>query len=259
MLVLLPPSEGKAVPADADPVDIGSLAFPPLSEPRTRLCEALSRLCSGDLQEARDALGLTAGQSSELDHNREVLKAPAIEAALLYRGVLYDALDLPGLRTADPKAYRSAQQSVLIFSGLWGVLRPQDRVPRYRCSAGVRLPDTGAVTAVWRRELAGPLAERAGTGLVVDMRSSAYAAMWKGTENTVSVRVLHGRMVGGLLKRTVVSHHNKATKGRVTRALLSSAQQPETGPELADLLRGLGYTVEHSAGARSLDVVVDEL
>jgi uncharacterized protein len=63
----------------------------------------------------------------------------------------------------------------------------------------------------------------------------------------------------------VVSHFNKATKGRLTRALLESGQQPRKPDEFADLVRGLGYTVESGPEASrldapaALDIVVSEL
>ena len=44
--------------------------------------------------------------------------------------------------------------------------------------------------------------------------------------------------------RTVVSHTNKATKGRLARDLLLEGGRPRSAAELADLLAGLGHTVE---------------
>jgi cytoplasmic iron level regulating protein YaaA (DUF328/UPF0246 family) len=154
---------------------------------------------------------------------------------------------------------------VLIFSGLWGVLRPGDRIPHYRCSAGVKLPVIGSVSAAWRQALRAPLAAQADGQLVVDLRSGAYAGLWAPGVNSATIRVLHERESGGVVSRSVVSHFNKATKGRLTRALLESGQQPGKPGELADLVRALGYTVEPGpAGARpdaavALDIVVREL
>jgi cytoplasmic iron level regulating protein YaaA (DUF328/UPF0246 family) len=154
---------------------------------------------------------------------------------------------------------------VLIFSGLWGVLRPGDRIPHYRCSPGVKLTAPGSVSAVWRKALRTPLAAQVGDRLVVDLRSGAYASMWAPGGNAVTVRVLHERESGGSVTRSVVSHFNKATKGRLTRALLESGEQPRKPDELADLVRALGYTVEPGPeGNRpdapaALDIVVREL
>jgi hypothetical protein len=260
MFILIPPSETKAEPGASSPVDLGSLALPELAPTRKRLCTALARLSRGRAAAALEALGLSEGQSGELEHNRDVLTAPSAPAAEVYTGVLYDALDLPTLR-----GHGVILDHVLIFSGLWGVLRPGDRIPHYRCSAGVKLPVVGSVSTTWRKVLREPLAGHIGEDLVVDLRSGAYAGLWAPGANAVTVRVLHEREVGGVPKRTVVSHFNKATKGRLTRALLESGQRPRKPEEFLDVVRAFGYTVEPGPEATrpdsptALDIIVSEL
>ena len=260
MLILVPPSETKAFPAQSPPVELGALVLPQLAPTRARLLKALARVARGRVPAALDSLGLSEGQAGELAHNRELLAAPAGPAAEVYTGVLYDALDLPGL---DRQGIATDQ--VLIFSGLWGALRPADRIPHYRCSAGAKLPPAGPVSAVWRKALRAPLAAHVGDQLVVDLRSGAYASLWAAGGNAVTVRVLHERESGGAITRSVVSHFNKATKGRLARALLESGEQPAKPDELADLIRALGYTVESGPGGTrpdapaALDIVVSEL
>lgn len=260
MLIFVPPSETKAFPAEAPPVELGSLALPELTPTRARLVKALARLSRGRAATALDALGLSEGQAGELARNRELLAAPAGPAAAVYTGVLYDALDLPALHRQGVPT-----DCVLIFSGLWGVLRPGDRIPHYRCSAGVKLPAVGPVSAAWRTALRAPLAALAGDQLVVDLRSGAYASLWAAGASAVTVRVLHERESGGVVRRSVVSHFNKATKGRLARALLESGQQPAKPDEFADLARSLGYPVEPGPGRSgpdapaALDIVVREL
>src|SRR5437868_5557772 len=194
MLIFLPPSETKAFPAGL-PVELGSLALPELAPTRARLLKALVRLSRGRAPAALEALGLSPGQAGELAHNRELLSAPAGGAAEVYTGVLYDALDLPGLHRRG-----IATDHVLIFSGLWGVLRPGDRIPHYRCSPGARLSAAGPVSAAWRQALRAPLAAHAGDQLVVDLRSSAYASLWTPGASAVTVRVLHEREAGGVVR-----------------------------------------------------------
>jgi uncharacterized protein len=260
MFIFVPPSETKACPAGNAPVELGSLALPELAPTRAALTKALVRLTRGRAATALETLGLSAGQASELAHNRQLGSAPADAAAEVYTGVLYDALDLPDLRRRGVPT-----DHVLIFSGLWGVLRPSDRIPHYRCAAGVKLPAIGSVSAAWRKALRDPLAAHVGDQLVVDLRSGAYAALWAPGPNAVSVRVLHEREVGGMVKRAVVSHFNKATKGRLTRALLESGQQPRKPDEFAEVVRALGYHVEPGPkistpdALTTLDIVVREL
>ncbi|WP_299530662.1 peroxide stress protein YaaA [uncultured Streptomyces sp.] len=265
MLVLLPPSEGKAAPGRGTPLKLESLSLPGLAEARATVLDALVELCLGDAGKAREVLGLSEGLRGEVAKNAELRTAPTRPAGEIYTGVLYDALDLA---TLDAAAKRRAAKSLLIFSGLWGAVGVSDRIPSYRCSMGVKLPGPGALGAYWRTPMESVLPEAAGDGLVLDLRSSAYAAAWKPTGEvagrTASVRVLHAQTVDGVEKRSVVSHFNKATKGRMVRDLLVAGARPKGPAELVEVLRDLGYTVEARQPARAgrpwaLDVVVTEI
>ena len=148
MLILLPPSEGKASAGDGPPVDLTSLTLPALTPLRLRTLKALVRLCKGRETTARAVLGLSEGQSEAIVRNQGLLEAPAMRAAELYTGVLYDNLRLAEL---DEAARERAEERILIFSGLWGVLGINDRVPPYRLAMGVKLPRQGPLAGVWRR------------------------------------------------------------------------------------------------------------
>ncbi|WP_338676337.1 peroxide stress protein YaaA [Streptomyces sp. SCSIO 30461] len=265
MLVLLPPSEGKAASGRGAPLKPESLSLPGLAEARAAVLGELVGLCRADEEKARDVLGLSEGLRGEVAKNAVLETAGARPAGEIYTGVLYDAL---GLATLAPAARRRARRALLVCSGLWGAVRVDDRIPSYRCSMGVKLPGLGALGAYWRTPLASVLPEAAGDGLVLDLRSSAYAAAWrpKGelAERTATVRVLHAQVVDGVEKRSVVSHFNKATKGRMVRSLLESGTAPEDPATLVEALRDLGYTVEAEAPVRAgrpwaLDVVVTEI
>ena len=265
MLVLLPPSEGKAPPGEDGPVRLGELSLPGLAPAREAVLDELVTLCSADPDKARTALGLSEGQREEVVRNAGLRTAGTRPAGTLYTGVLYDALDLASL---DAAAQRRAERCLLVFSGLWGALRVGDRVPPYRCAMGVTLPGLGRLAAYWRPFMAEVLPAAVGDDLVLDLRSSAYAAAWKPrgrlAERTVTVRVLHARTVDGVERRTVVSHFNKATKGRLVRSLLAAGAAPTTPTALVGTLRELGYTVEvatpgGSGRAWALDVVVTGL
>ncbi|MGH6653949.1 MAG: YaaA family protein [Actinocrinis sp.] len=270
MYIFIPPSEGKSFPTGPGPVDLANLSVPELTKVRKSLLNAVIKVSEGAPPRALAALGLSNGQRDELTHNQTLATAPTGPAAEVYSGVLYEALDLPGMRATEPEAYRRAQDAVLVFSGLWGVVRPEDRIPYYRCSGATKLPRIGAVTTVWKKALAVPLTRLVADDLVVDLRSSSYTGMWRPTGDaakgrTVAIRVLHERIVGGVLKRTVVSHFNKATKGRLVRAVLLSGAEPKTPDEFADTLRDLGHRVEPSSSAgapgasAAYDVIVSEI
>lgn len=265
MLVLLPPSEGKAAGGSGAPLDPASLSLPGLAPARAAVLEELVELCTGDELKAREVLGLGEGLRGEVAKNAALRSAPARPAGEIYTGVLYDALGLAGL---PAPARELAERTLLVFSGLWGAVRVTDRIPSYRCSMGVKLPALGALGAYWRTPMAEVMPQAAGDGLVLDLRSSAYASAWKPkgetAGRTATVRVLHSQVVDGVEKRSVVSHFNKATKGRLVRGLLLAGAVPESPSDLVTALRDLGYTVETEPPAKpakawSLDVIVTQV
>lgn len=265
MLVLLPPSEGKAAGGAGAPLEIGALSLPGLTDARRVVLEELVELCAADEAKAQEVLGLSEGLKGEIAKNAGLRTAGTRPAGEIYTGVLYDAL---GLASLDARARELAERSLLVFSGLWGAVRIGDRIPSYRCSMGVKLPGLGALGAYWRAPMAQALPAAAGDGLVLDLRSAAYATAWKPkgelAGRTATVRVLQSKIVAGVEKRTVVSHFNKATKGRMVRDLLSAGRTPDGPAELVAALRDLGYAVEAEAPEKAgkawaIDVIVTEL
>ncbi|MEW1841450.1 peroxide stress protein YaaA [Nonomuraea angiospora] len=234
MLILLPPSEGKAPEGSGPPV--GELSFPALDKARKRVLNALVR--ASKRRDALDVLGLTPGLAGELAKNAALKTAPTLPAADLYTGVLYDNL---GLGTLDDETRRRAEESLLIFSGLWGVVRITDLIPPYRLSMGVNLPPLGGLASFWRPLIAKEL-DRV-PGLVVDLRSATYASAWQPGARSVTVRVFRDGKV--------VSHMAKATRGEIARALLRHDTAPDSPDELAKILDALGYTVDLAEPARA--------
>lgn len=217
MLVLLPPSEGKAHPEAGEPVDLDSLVHAAeLGERREKLLDAF---------------------------DADLRNEPAAPAAAVYTGVLYGRLELPALPA-------KARGQVLIASALWGVVAPDDRIPYYKFPPKTRLQGFEAPNAYWRPALAAALPDEEGD-LVVDMRSGAYAPAWKPKRATLlAVRVFSEE--NG--ERKAVSHMAKAVRGDVARALLTAKQAPSDPESAATIAESAGFTVELSDG--SLDVIV---
>ena len=227
MLILLPPSEGKAAPRRGRPLDVASLGWPELTPARDRVRAALVDLCAGDPARAAAVLDVPKTRLDLVALNAHLDTAPTARADAVYTGVLYEALGLASLSAAGK---RRATSRVAIVSSLFGLLRPGDRVPAYRLSGDATLPGLGSVAGVWRDALGPAVAGTVGGGLLVDLRSTTYAAFWRPPTDlaarVATVRVLHE--VAG--RRQVVSHFNKATKGRLVRALLEDGANPRTPP-----------------------------
>ncbi len=251
MLILLPPSEGKAAPARrGKPVDLDALSLPELTPARQQVLAALVE-ASG----RTDALSLlTVGPrlAEEVARNLEVTRIPARPALEVYTGVLYAALDYAGL---SPGARRRANTAIRVQSALWGSIGPTDRIPPYRLPVCARLPGLGTLEAFWRDHLT-RISPQTDPGVIVDCRSSSYQTCWRpGPEEaarTVAVRVL--TETDG--KRTVVSHLAKHTRGLVARRLLEADRVVRTPQQVAEAV-GADYRCE-LVGLRSgwrLDVI----
>lgn len=214
MLLLLPPSEGKAAPASGKPVDLASLSFADALGPlRERLIAAV---------------------------DPALASAPAAAAWKVYSGVLYARLDVASLPVA---ARRRAARRVLIASGLWGLTGLADRIPHYKLPIGEQVPGVGGLAAAWRPLVAAALADRdAPRELVVDCRSGGYAAVWKPRRATrLEVRAFAVKPDGS---RQVISHMAKATRGHVARELLLASATPRTPADAASLVAAAGLDAE---------------
>lgn len=254
MLILLPPSEGKTRPETGAPLDLDALSFGRLTPVRAQLLRTLVKLCNGNAKRAMEVLGLGTTQAEAIAINAVLPDEPTARADAIYTGVLFSELDLPSL---DETSRKRADESLAIASALFGLLRPDDLIPAYRLSGNVTLPRLGTVAGRWRTPLPRVMHELAGDGLLVDLRSGTYTALGKPpaelAPRTATMRVLHEHQ--GV--RKVVSHFNKATKGRIVRGLLESGADPRTVDELQSVLADLGWTVERDG--QRLDIVVAEV
>ena len=230
-LILLPPSEGKTGRSRGRAVDLPSLSFADLNPVRESVLDSLAKVSSS--ADAFDVLGVGPSLQDEVERNVRWRTEPAVPVSELYSGVLYDAL---GYSTMSPGIKRRAGARLVVVSAAWGALRPADRVPPYRLSMGTTLPGLGPLASVWRDPLAAELDAAAGNGVIVDCRSSTYAAAWRPTGEQaakwVAVSVVRER--GGV--RSVVSHNAKHTRGLVARHLLESGKDPGTPRSLHKLI-----------------------
>jgi cytoplasmic iron level regulating protein YaaA (DUF328/UPF0246 family) len=225
VLILLPPSEGKTPAVGGDAVDWTSLSFPGLNSYRAEVLDALGTVSAHE--DALALLGVGASLKADVERNTRLHAEPAAPAHQIYSGVLYDALGYDSLTAAQRK---KADESVLVISALWGAIRFADRVPAYRLSMGTALTDVGRLASFWKPQLNDALAAATADELLVDCRSSTYAAAWTPPPpQTVAVNVFSE--VNGV--RKVVSHFAKHTRGELARHLLSRrGEAPQTPAQL---------------------------
>jgi uncharacterized protein len=223
VLILLPPSESKTGRVRGKPADPELVSFPELASTRAAVAAALARVSAHP--DAPRLLGVSPNLRADIAHNISLDSAPAVPVADLYTGVLYAALDLPSMNSATR---RRANRWLVVISALYGALRPADRIPPYRLSMDVNRAELGPLTSAWRAPLAAVLPGAAGRGLIVDCRSSTYAAAWV-PRDEFAARWVQVRVPGA-------THMAKRTRGLVARHLCESGVHARTARALEQVV-----------------------
>lgn len=241
MLIIVPPSLGKTAPNTGKPLDVDSLTATELNPVRNQLLDAIQDMCTRSPDEAQSTLKIGKTQTDILAYNADLGTQHSARADSVYTGVLFDELDPVSMTSHVRNMF---DDRVLIASALFGVVRPSDHIPAYRLTPEARLGVLGTVASKWKTALPRVLEDASEQELLLDLRSGSYQRMGLPTaelaKRTITLRVLSER--GG--ERTVVSHYNKAYKGRIVRQLLDSGAGPRDVDELAQTLHKHGWQVE---------------
>lgn len=208
LTILLPPSEGKAH-GGGDPAwspDHGTFGET-LAVHRQEVIDALAAAGGGD----RTLLGVGGDHLERAVHaNRSLLGAPTLPAWRRYTGVVWDHLDPTTLSAAR-------RRSIVVVSGLLGLVRGDDPVPDYRLKAGTSLTPMGKLSTWWRPVLGPVLGDATRRRTVVDLLPKEHRAAFADTDRERFVTV-------DLVERSGApgGHAAKAAKGRLARHLLTS-------------------------------------
>jgi cytoplasmic iron level regulating protein YaaA (DUF328/UPF0246 family) len=230
MRIVLPPSETKQPGGVDKTLAWDSLVLPQVGDVRRGIATDLVALC-GDEVAASKALGLGTKGAEWIQANRELESAPVMPALTRYTGVLFDALDYGSL---DKDAQSRADQTVWLFSALFGPLRATDLIPRYRLSFDSKLPGE-SLKSRWQGH-----AEEIWAGdFTVDLRSEGYRSL----APLPAGAGVYVRVVKDLAGGAAAGHANKATKGRLVQDLLTGDVQVSSRDELLDALARLGWSV----------------
>ncbi|MBK8338530.1 MAG: peroxide stress protein YaaA [Flavobacteriales bacterium] len=176
MLIVLSPAK------DLDtgtPIKV-PLASSPLHLDRSAVLAArLRTMSAGKLAKLMDI----SPKLAELNRDRWQNWTPGVEAersrpaVFLFNGEVYRGLDAYTLSLSD---LRHAQQHLRILSGLYGLLRPLDRIQPHRLEMGTRLVvdrKTPNLYAFWKVALAEEMEriqQEQGTNVLVNLASAEY-------------------------------------------------------------------------------------
>ena len=105
------------------------------------------------------------------------------------------ALTKPPLSAA---AGRRLSRDVLFVCPLLGILRPDDRVPDYRCPVGAQLPKIGSLHQFWKETLTASLNRALKGAQVFSFLPARLSALWEPDGREAGITVLRfSRLSGG--------------------------------------------------------------
>jgi len=171
-------------------------------------------------------------------------------AVLAFNGDVYEGLDAASLSDDD---LQWAQQHLLILSGLYGVLRPLDRMQPYRLEMGTALDNARGknLYAFWGDTLAGHINERLrsdASPVIVNLASQEY---FKSVRPSAGSRWLKPRIVECVFEDwkagqyKVISFHAKRARGLMARFAITRRLSTPQGLQDFDL-EGYAHAAEAS-------------
>lgn len=239
-------SPAKAMDFDT-PAPVAETTLPDFLDRAQGLVERLRRLTPAELQSLMDLsdklAALNVGRYAAWSPEHAPAEAKA--ALFAYAGDVYEGLDAASLPAV---AIAWLQENLRILSGLYGVLRPLDRILPHRLEMGTRLenPLGRDLYAYWREAVTASLRHlleaQATAGrepVLVNLASEEYFKV-------VDVAALDARVVspvfedwkGGRFK--IISFYAKRARGLMVRH--AALKRAETVEELLDFsLEGYAY------------------
>lgn len=230
--ILLAPSEGKKTggnPFAPDMFDYRSSNtfnyFNELNPERRHLIDALQDVIETAEDDALEDLFSAKGDALDeaLTINAEIYDAPLMSALDRYSvGVMFKSMDFAGLPTG---AQRRLLENGIIFSGLFGLLRPDDLIPNYRLRIDATLPEIGKVSKYWKPHISPLLNRTLQDQFVWDLLPSSHREAWDDDHSyeqlvqikfyeekdgerkpvTYNVKPLRGQLVNFIVRETVES------------------------------------------------------
>jgi len=259
-MILLPPSEGKTDATGKQKMDFKKLSFPELNNQRQELVSAVIAMANGPAAKTRSILSISAKQDFEIERDQKLLTAPIGSAWSVYTGVLYDAI---GIESLSAKAKSKFEAENFVVSALFGLINVTDRIPAYRLSGDTVVPKIGSLTKFWSQSVSQLISNQG--EFVIDLRSGNYVKLGP-IAPAIAEQVVVPRIMQKMPKGSpkVVSHSNKATKGRLVRELAQSSKSVKGVDQLAGLAAKVALDVvvikpKKAGQPWGLDVIVEVL
>lgn len=136
MIILLSPAKSLDFNSHEKQLNSSSTRFDEKSQ------QLINKLSKSSIKGLRELMGISKdlavlNKQRYIDYDVSKIDERGKEAILAFNGGVYQGLDSASLATP---AFDYAQDHVRILSGLYGILRPLDKIQEYRLEMGTKLP-----------------------------------------------------------------------------------------------------------------------
>ena len=219
--------------------------FNELNPERRALIDALqSQVRDGEAPELEKLFGVKGDTLQEaVDVTGEIYRSPLMASIDRYNpGVMYAAMQFPELPTG---AQRRLLENGVIFSGLFGVLRPDDLIPNYRLKMDASVDGIGRASTYWK-PIISPILNKLLAGQVVwNLLPGAHAASWDDEETYARMLTIKFYREDESGETKAVSHGVKELRGALVHHIV--IELPETVEDLTEWEAPGGYEVDMDA------------
>ena len=250
--ILLPSAEGKEPggnPLAPDMFDYRSSNtfnyFNQLNPERRALIDALQAQIKEADEDALQQLFGVKGDTLEeaVEANLQVYRSPLMAAVDRYGpGVMYAAMDFAGLPTGSQ---RRLLENGVIFSGLFGLLRPDDLIPNYRLKMDAKVEGIGKVSGYWRESLSDALNTLVAGHAVWNLLPGVHETAWDDAETYARMIRVKFYKEDESGERAAVSHGVKELRGALVAYIVN--ETADSVESLEDWEAPDGYEMDPDA------------
>lgn len=191
------------------------------------LAKKISRLNTSQLVKQMSLSEKLAAKTKENATLWGTVGRPKAPGLFCFTGLLYKNIDVFSFEKSH---LRDAQKTIRILSGLYGILRPFDRIEAYRLEMGHKLAvgTTKSMAAFWKETLTAKLNEDLKTSEpVISVAAKEYM-------KALNLKALNGPVISPVFKeyctdgtlKTVVVNAKKARGALIRYSVLNKAQTP---------------------------------
>jgi len=205
MKILFSPSEAKINGGKDEEISKDDFIFKNLYPKRLEVLEKYSSFIrKASLEEKIKIFGTKDSKKIEF-YSKDLFSMPKMQAIKRYSGVSYEYLDFNSLNEAS-KEYIG--QNLLIFSNLYGILAPNDKIPNYKLKQSEKIKGFAPqdfYLEYFSKELDSLLeAEN-----ILDLRAGFYKKFYKIKKEYFTMKFVKNNKV--------VSHFAKAYRGLILK------------------------------------------